>query len=85
VEELDLLSAAGLGREGALVAATEGAATMAGLVGRVDVSIRAGARTVLVVLDTDPVQDPTTWARPIAVVAAGRVVAGTAAAPGSAR
>ncbi len=84
VEELDLLSEAGLGREGALIAATEGAATVAGLVGRVDVSLRAGARTVLVVLDDDPVRDPRTWARPIAVVASGRVVGGTAAHAGDA-
>ena len=76
--ELELLAEAGLGREGALRAATSGAAAAAGLTGRVDVTVAVGARTVLVVLTDDPLLDPTAWHRPVAVVAGGRVVGGSA-------
>lgn len=74
VEELEALAAAGLGREGALVSATQAAASVAGLAGRVDVDVRAGARTVLVVLPADPLADPMAWNQPIAVVAGGQLV-----------
>ncbi len=74
VDELEALATCGLGREGALVSATRDASSVAGLAGRVDVEVRAGARTVIVVLAADPLDDPTAWSRPIAVVAGGRVV-----------
>ena len=60
-DELERIAEAGLGREGALRAATSGAAALAGLAGRVDVGVVAGARTVLVVLTDDPLDDPTAW------------------------
>ncbi len=78
VTELEQLAAAGLGRTGALHAATTQAARLPGLAGRVDVAVRPGARTVLVVLDADPLVDPTAWHRPVAVVAGGRLIAGSA-------
>jgi imidazolonepropionase-like amidohydrolase len=74
VEELEALANCGLGREGALVSATQQASSVAGLAGRVDVEVRAGARTVIVVLSADPLDDPTVWRQPIAVVAGGRLV-----------
>ena len=76
--ELERIADAGLGRAGALVSATTTAAGTAGLAGRVDVAVEVGARTVLVVLPHDPLDDPTAWERPVAVVAGGRVVGGSA-------
>lgn len=81
--ELRRLAAAGLGNDGALRAATTSASQVAGLAGRVETDVRVGARTVLVVLATDPVVDPSAWDEPVAVVAGGRVVGGTAAGVGS--
>ncbi len=76
--ELEWLAEVGLGRAGALAAATATASALAGLAGRVDIDVAVGTRTVLVVLPTDPLDDPTAWERPVAVVAEGRVVGGTA-------
>lgn len=73
--ELDRLADAGLGREGALVAATAGAARAAGLTGRAgDGTIRVGDVARLVVLDLDPLVEPAAWRRPAAVVAAGTLL-----------
>ncbi len=74
VDELEALARCGLGREGAFVSATRHASSVAGLAGRVDVEVRAGARTVIVVLSADPLDDPGAWREPIAVVAGGRLV-----------
>ncbi len=66
--ELALLAQAGLGPAGALIAATEGSARMAGLSRRVTGALRAGERMTGVVLPADPVRDPSCWRRPMAVV-----------------
>jgi imidazolonepropionase-like amidohydrolase len=73
--ELDRLADAGLGREGALRAATAGSAASSGLGGRAgDGTIRVGAPARLVLLDADPLVEPAAWAAPLAVVTAGRVI-----------
>ncbi len=77
VAELEHLGASGLGREGALRAATEGSGRLAGLAGRVDATVEPGARTVLVVLPADPLDEPTAWEAPIAVISQGHVVGGS--------
>ncbi|MDQ1712832.1 MAG: hypothetical protein QOE45_2282, partial [Frankiaceae bacterium] len=67
--ELERLAETGLGRLGALRAATEGAAAafgFGGLTGRLDV----GAYAVL--LDADPLVDPSTWRRILRTTAATR-------------
>ncbi len=58
--ELERLAAAGLGREGALRAATR--------------PVEAGRAAALVGLDSDPVEDPTAWRRPVVVVAGRRII-----------
>lgn len=73
--ELDRLADAGLGREGALRAATAGSSAAYGLAGRVgDGTIRVGAAARLVLLDADPLVEPSTWMHPLAVITRGQLV-----------
>lgn len=70
--ELDRLAAAGLGRLGALRAATEGSATARGMragTGRLQV----GAPAALVLLRGDPLVKPRVWRSPRAVCADGQL------------
>lgn len=69
--ELDRLADAGLGRLGALRAATEGSGRLVGLSGRLQV----GDTAHLVVLPADPLVQPEAWRAPLVVVSAGRLVA----------
>lgn len=64
--ELDRLADAGLGRLGALRAATEGAAAVPGLAGRWSGRLDVGGPARAVVLDRDPVAYG--WGTPVAVV-----------------
>jgi imidazolonepropionase-like amidohydrolase len=68
--ELDRLAEAGLGRLGALRAATEGSARLLGRSGL----LRVGAPAELVLLPGDPLVAPEAWRAPGAVVSAGRLV-----------
>lgn len=74
--ELDRLADAGLGRQGALRAATDGAAAVAGLRGRAGVTGRltVGEPAAAVLLSADPLEEPQAWRVPLAVVAGGRVL-----------
>jgi imidazolonepropionase-like amidohydrolase len=67
--ELDRLAFAGLGRLGALRAATSGAAKTAGLAGRAPPGhIEVGQRAALVGLCADPLIEPVAWRCPAVVV-----------------
>jgi imidazolonepropionase-like amidohydrolase len=66
--ELALLADAGLGATGALLAATQGSAAMAGLVSRGIGTLGVGRRMTGVVLPADPLTDPSCWRRPLAVL-----------------
>lgn len=68
VGELELLAAAGLGLRGALLAATQGAASVPGLRGVAPARLRPGDRVAALVLDDHPVARPAALARPRAVV-----------------
>ncbi|HVM26925.1 MAG TPA: amidohydrolase family protein [Mycobacteriales bacterium] len=68
--ELDRLAAAGLGRLGALRAATEGSARLLGRSG----VLAPGAAADLVLLPCDPLVQPEAWRSPSAVVTAGRLL-----------
>ncbi|MEP6695661.1 MAG: amidohydrolase family protein [Pseudonocardiales bacterium] len=71
--ELDRLADAGLGRAGALRAATEGSAAAAGIragTGRLE----PGGPAALVLLAGDPLDEPAVWLAPTAVCADGYVV-----------
>jgi len=72
--ELDRLADAGLGRPGALRAATEGSAAAAGMrapgLGRIEL----GRPASVVLLCGDPLVEPEVWRRPLAVVSGGRLV-----------
>ncbi|MCW2529688.1 MAG: hypothetical protein JWM76_4548 [Pseudonocardiales bacterium] len=70
--ELDRLAEAGLGRLGALRAATLCSGRAAGMRGRSGL-IRVGAPGHLVVLPGDPLREPGVWRTPSAVVSGGRV------------
>jgi imidazolonepropionase-like amidohydrolase len=71
--ELDRLADAGLGRLGALRAATEGAAAAPGIRGRTG-RLRPGEPAALVMLPGDPLQEPGLWRTVVAVVADGRLL-----------
>ena len=71
--ELDRLADTGLGRLGALRAATEVAARAYGVRGRSG-RIAVGHSAALVVLTTDPLVEPWAWRSPTAVVADGRAL-----------
>ena len=75
--ELDRLAAAGLGRLGALRAATEWAAAAPGLAGRVPGRLAVGERVYAVVLDRDPVAYG--WSPPRLVVSGTETWGGGAA------
>jgi len=67
--ELDRLADAGLGRLGALRAATEGSSAAAGMHGRGgDGLLRVGAPARLVLLAADPLVEPAAWRSPRAVI-----------------
>jgi len=71
--ELDRLADTGLGRLGALRAATAAAATAPGMrarTGRLD----RGQPAALVVLSGDPIAEPGVWRAPTAVIADGRLL-----------
>lgn len=75
--ELDRLAAAGLGRLGALRAATEHSSRAIGMrsrTGRIRVAEPAG----LVLLPADPLSEPGVWRTPAAVFADGRLTVGVA-------
>ena len=71
--ELDRLADTGLGRLGALRAATQVAANAAGIRDRTG-RIVAGAAAALVVLSDDPVAEPGVWRAPVAVIADRRLL-----------
>jgi imidazolonepropionase-like amidohydrolase len=71
--ELDRLADAGLGRLGALRAATEGAARAAGIRRRTG-RIEPGHQAELVLLCGDPLVEPGVWRHPTAVLADARLI-----------
>ena len=71
--ELDRLADAGLGRLGALRAATERSAAVAGVRLRTG-RLEQGAPAAVVLLNGDPLVEPGVWARPRAVVCDGRLL-----------
>jgi imidazolonepropionase-like amidohydrolase len=73
--ELDRLADTGLGRLGALRAATEGAAAAYGVRGRSG-RVTLGAPAAIVLLSADPMIEPGAWRSPLAVVADRRIVRG---------
>jgi imidazolonepropionase-like amidohydrolase len=72
--ELDRLADTGLGRLGALRAATEFAAAAPGMRTRTGL-IQRGQPAALVVLSGDPIAEPGVWRAPAAVIADGRLLA----------
>lgn len=77
--ELDRLAAAGLGRLGALRAATEHSARALGMRSRSG-RITQGEAAGLVLLPSDPLAEPGVWRTPAAVFADGRLTVGVALA-----
>ena len=71
--ELDRLADAGLGRLGALRAATEASAQAPGMRWRTG-HLRVGEPAALVLLSGDPLAEPEVWLAPLAVLADGRLV-----------
>lgn len=71
--ELDRLAECGLGRLGALRAATEGSARAAGVRGRTGL-LRRGTAAALVLLPDNPIAEPGVWRAPSAVLADGRLI-----------
>jgi imidazolonepropionase-like amidohydrolase len=78
--ELDRLADAGLGRLGALRAATVGSAGVAGIRRRTGRLVR-GEPAAAVLLNGDPLVEPGVWRRPRAVVCDGRLLEPAAGAP----
>jgi imidazolonepropionase-like amidohydrolase len=78
--ELDRLADAGLGRAGALRAATEGAARVAGMRLRTG-RLERGRSAAAVLLNGDPLVEPGVWRVPRAVVCDGRLVEPPEGAP----
>jgi imidazolonepropionase-like amidohydrolase len=78
--ELDRIADTGLGRLGALRAATEGSAGAHGMRGRTG-RITVGEPAALVLLAADPLVEPGAWHSPQMVVADGRVIRTLAVAP----
>ena len=68
--ELDRLADAGLGRLGALLAATEASARAPGIRGRTGL-LTVGEPAALVLLSADPIAEPQAWRAPLAVLADG--------------
>jgi imidazolonepropionase-like amidohydrolase len=75
--ELDRLAAAGLGRLGALRAATEWAALAPGMRSRSGL-MRIGRPAELVLLPGDPLAEPGIWRTPAAIFVDGRLTVGSA-------
>jgi imidazolonepropionase-like amidohydrolase len=71
--ELDRLADAGLGRLGALRAATEGSAQAAGMRRRTGY-LRVDEPAALVVLPANPIDEPGAWRAPVAVLADGALI-----------
>lgn len=72
--ELDRLADAGLGRAGALRAATEGSAGAAGMAGRGGTGrLEAGEPARVVLLGADPLLEPAAWRHPLALVVGARL------------
>ena len=71
--ELDRLADTGLGRLGALRAATAGSAAAPGVRFRSGL-IEIGRPAAIVVLPGDPLAEPGVWRSPMAVVADGRLL-----------
>jgi imidazolonepropionase-like amidohydrolase len=71
--ELDRLAEAGLGRLGALRAATAGSAAAPGMRRRTG-HLRRGEPAALVLLPGDPLDEPGVWRAPLAVIADGRLI-----------
>ena len=71
--ELDRIADAGLGRLGALRAATETSAQAPGIRGRTG-RLRVGEPAALVLLSGDPIAEPEVWLAPVAVLADGRLI-----------
>jgi imidazolonepropionase-like amidohydrolase len=78
--ELDRLADAGLGRSGALRAATEGAAAVAGMRLRTG-RLERGRSAEAVLLNGNPLVEPGVWRVPRAVVCDGRLVEPPEGAP----
>lgn len=78
--ELDRLADAGLGRLGALRAATVGSAAVAGIRLRTGL-LEQGRPAAAVLLNSDPLVEPGVWRRPRAVVCDGRLVEPPEGAP----
>jgi imidazolonepropionase-like amidohydrolase len=78
--ELDRLADAGLGRFGALRAATEGAAAVAGMRLRTG-RLEKGRPAAAVLLNGDPLVEPGVWRVPRAVICDGRLVEPPEGAP----
>jgi predicted amidohydrolase YtcJ len=78
--ELDRLADAGLGRRGALLAATVRAAQLPGVRGRTG-RLTVGEPAALVLLAGDPMVEPGVWHRPLAVLCDGRLVEPVGPAP----
>jgi imidazolonepropionase-like amidohydrolase len=78
--ELDRLADAGLGRLGALRAATEASSRVAGLRLRTGL-LEPGRPAAAVLLNSDPLVEPGVWRRPRAVVCDGRLVEPPEGAP----
>ena len=78
--ELDRLADAGLGRFGALRAATDGAAAVAGMRLRTG-RLEQGRPAAAVLLNGDPLVEPGVWRVPRAVVCDGRLVEPPEGAP----
>ncbi|HEV7657316.1 MAG TPA: amidohydrolase family protein [Mycobacteriales bacterium] len=78
--ELDRLADAGLGRAGALRAATLGSAGVAGMRLRTGL-LEHGRVAAAVLLNSDPLVEPGVWRRPRAVVCDGRLVEPPEGAP----
>jgi imidazolonepropionase-like amidohydrolase len=74
--ELDRLADTGMGRLGALQAATRDSASAPGIRGRTGL-IQAARPAALVVLAGDPLAEPGVWRAPTAVVADGRLLLNT--------
>ena len=71
--ELDRLADTGLGRLGALRAATQHSALAPGMRGRTGL-LRVGEPAALVLLPADPLSEPGAWRAPIAVLADARLI-----------
>jgi imidazolonepropionase-like amidohydrolase len=75
LHEITLLRRAGLSTSAVLAAATRNAAEALGIIDKVG-TVTEGKLADLVILDGDPLQDPTALQRMVTVLKGGRVVSG---------